>query len=230
MKLNYFSKLTTVSTIVAAVCLSIASQAEAITLNFEGLQDNERIQNFYNGGTGSQGSSGTNFGVAFIDNGNNNSGPTGQIEGMAGPQSFTGEPSPVTVMFTTGNNNYLNVVNGFITNLSFSYGNSSNQTSTIRIFDGLNGTGTELASGILSQNNRPNTIDRFDPFNLSFNGTGRSVVFDVTANNVAFDDIGLTLVNNGATKVPEPFTIIGTVIGGTAAFRMKKHLKSIGTV
>jgi hypothetical protein len=26
--------------------------------------------------------------------------------------------------------------------------------------------------------------------------------------------------------VPEPFTIIGTLIGGTAAFRMKKKLKS----
>jgi hypothetical protein len=31
------------------------------------------------------------------------------------------------------------------------------------------------------------------------------------------------------TAVPEPFTIIGTIIGGTAAFRMKKKLKSTTT-
>jgi hypothetical protein len=30
---------------------------------------------------------------------------------------------------------------------------------------------------------------------------------------------------NYATAVPEPFTIIGTLIGGTAAFRMRKILK-----
>jgi hypothetical protein len=31
---------------------------------------------------------------------------------------------------------------------------------------------------------------------------------------------------NAATAVPEPFTIIGSIIGGTAAFRMRKKLKS----
>ena len=29
------------------------------------------------------------------------------------------------------------------------------------------------------------------------------------------------------TAVPEPFTIIGTLIGGTAAFRMRKKLKAV---
>lgn len=28
------------------------------------------------------------------------------------------------------------------------------------------------------------------------------------------------------TEVPEPFTIIGTLVGGTAAFRMRKKLKA----
>jgi hypothetical protein len=32
---------------------------------------------------------------------------------------------------------------------------------------------------------------------------------------------------NAATSVPEPFTIIGTLIGGTAAFRIRKKLKAI---
>ncbi len=222
MKINNFSKLITISTIAGAVSLSIASQAEAITLNFEGLQDNERIQNFYNGGTGDNGSSGTNFGVSFAGTGN--TGPTAQIEGIGGPQSFSGEPSPPTVMFTTGNNNYLNVASGFITNLSFSFGNSSNQTATIRIFDGLNGTGNQLNFATLFQNNPTNTINTFNTFSLNFGGIAKSVFFDVTSNNVAFDNINLTLANT-STAVPEPFTIIGTIIGGTAAFRMKKKLK-----
>ena len=41
-----------------------------------------------------------------------------------------------------------------------------------------------------------------------------------------FDNINI----NGATStaVPEPFTVVGTIIGGTAAFRMRKKLKAIG--
>ena len=34
-------------------------------------------------------------------------------------------------------------------------------------------------------------------------------------------------INNPATSVPEPFTIVGTIIGGTAALRMRKKLKSM---
>jgi hypothetical protein len=33
--------------------------------------------------------------------------------------------------------------------------------------------------------------------------------------------------NSAPQKIPEPFTIIGTAIGGTAAFRMRKKLKAI---
>jgi hypothetical protein len=35
-----------------------------------------------------------------------------------------------------------------------------------------------------------------------------------------------TRVDTSATAVPEPFTIIGTIMGGTAAMRMRKKLKS----
>jgi hypothetical protein len=36
----------------------------------------------------------------------------------------------------------------------------------------------------------------------------------------------LNVNNTTSTAVPEPFTVIGTLIGGTAAFRMRKKLKS----
>jgi hypothetical protein len=39
---------------------------------------------------------------------------------------------------------------------------------------------------------------------------------------------GLTFTGNvNTTAIPEPFTIIGSIIGGTAAFRMRKKLKAI---
>ena len=43
----------------------------------------------------------------------------------------------------------------------------------------------------------------------------------------AFDILNVTSASaTAATAVPEPFTIVGTLIGGTAALRMRKRLKS----
>ena len=39
--------------------------------------------------------------------------------------------------------------------------------------------------------------------------------------------INTTVAPGSGTAVPEPFTVIGTLIGGTAAFRMRKKLKAI---
>ena len=55
--------------------------------------------------------------------------------------------------------------------------------------------------------------------------------FRFTVDNLASNNPALTSIPNGAyslatTAVPEPFTIIGTIIGGTAAFRMRKKLAS----
>ena len=46
--------------------------------------------------------------------------------------------------------------------------------------------------------------------------------------SLLFDDFIINNVVSGPqTAVPEPFTIIGTLIGGTAAFRLRKKLKLI---
>jgi hypothetical protein len=58
--------------------------------------------------------------------------------------------------------------------------------------------------------------------------TSAGLIFD----HAGADNNGLLLDNvvlsstSAATAVPEPFTIIGTIIGGTAAVRMRKKLKS----
>jgi hypothetical protein len=41
----------------------------------------------------------------------------------------------------------------------------------------------------------------------------------------ALDNFKFGTADNTAMSVPEPFTIIGTIVGGTAAFRMRKKLK-----
>jgi hypothetical protein len=58
-----------------------------------------------------------------------------------------------------------------------------------------------------------------------------SIAFSSPASNfpdlpydIALDDFRFGSANP-ATSVPEPFTIIGTLVGGTAAFRMRKKLK-----
>jgi hypothetical protein len=45
---------------------------------------------------------------------------------------------------------------------------------------------------------------------------------DLVGDGVAIDNVNVTAA---AASVPEPFTIIGTLIGGTAAVRMRKKLK-----
>jgi hypothetical protein len=47
----------------------------------------------------------------------------------------------------------------------------------------------------------------------------------VWSSGVAIDNVNLTAA---AASVPEPFTVIGTLIGGTAAARMRKKLKQAG--
>jgi hypothetical protein len=42
----------------------------------------------------------------------------------------------------------------------------------------------------------------------------------------AFDILNVTSASAASTAVPEPFSIVGTLIGGTVAMRMRKKLKS----
>jgi sugar lactone lactonase YvrE len=67
----------------------------------------------------------------------------------------------------------------------------------------------------------------------------KGVIYEITPSGVvstfskSVDPFGLafapSISTSSPTSVPEPFTIIGTLIGGTAAFRMRKKLKAIGS-
>jgi hypothetical protein len=76
--------------------------------------------------------------------------------------------------------------------------------------------------------------------NLSFSNVSLSSLFGSglasgtilefrVADSVGGDNLGVYTVSGSidqATSVPEPFTIIGSLVGGTAALRMRKKLKS----
>jgi hypothetical protein len=64
-------------------------------------------------------------------------------------------------------------------------------------------------------------ISESSPTIASFRLSGSYLIAASSANGFVSSTIPTS-----PTAVPEPFTIIGTLIGGTAALRMKKQLKS----
>ena len=199
---------------VAAGLLAAATTAQAavISLNFEGVAsypngNNVLIQEFYNGGTSSIGTSGTNYGVSF---GNNalliclNSTTTfcsnTSRGGVGDPNSREG-----SLFFLSGSETFLNYSAGFTTGFSFNYVSSVN--GSVGVYDGLNGTGNLLASVNLTPNRAgcPSYGAGFCPFGpagVNFAGTARSISFGGVANQIVFDDI--TFGSSVPGGVPEP--------------------------
>ena len=142
-----------------------------IVLDFEGLGNDDYINDFYNGGTRSQGFSGTNYGVAF-----------GVAKGLidadaGGTGNIANEPSPSTVMFFLDENQaYLNVAAGFTTGFSTYYSSNSSTLGSIKVYDGLNGTGNLLNWVSLLPNAHSNNCSgdpngyycNWDPVSISF--------------------------------------------------------------
>lgn len=80
-------------------------------------------------------------------------------------------------------------------------------------------------TNVFDQLNIP--INSFTTYSFNFAGTGSDTIKFGGRNDPAYLQLDNVAVNAiAATSVPEPFTIIGTLIGGTAAFRMRKKLKA----
>lgn len=207
---------------VAAAVLTIgtvgAARAAVINLTFEGLQDEEPILNFYNGGLGGNGSGpGPNDGIIFSPN------SLALIEDIdGGSGNIQGEPSPPTVaFFLSGAADTMDVPGGFTTGFSFFY-SAINNPGVINVWSGLDDTGTLLATLNLPVTpsgpygtppctiGEPQVFCPFEPTGVTFAGTAESVDFGGTANQIAFDNI--TLGSGTPVGAPEPasFALLGT--------------------
>jgi hypothetical protein len=216
------------------------AQAAAISLNFENIDNRTNrtfINNFYNGGTSSNGFSGTNYGVTFSPSAvaltlnTLTDFPSGSSRGGQGdPNSQRGG-----LFFLSAAQTFINYADGFNTEISFFYSAILN-SSVVNVYDDLNATGNLLATLNLpitpslcpSEFNAP--FCPFFPISLSFAGTAKSIGFERVANQIVFDDVtfgsGVAGTPVGGTAVPEPLTIVGTLIGAGTAFRMRKRLKA----
>jgi hypothetical protein len=169
----------------AIALLVFVGQACAIgtttVLTFEGLQDQESINDFYNGGTGSLGSSGPNDGVSFTSD-------SLALKSTNPLSNFSNNPSGDTIaFFLNGFGDTMNVAGGFDTGFSFFY--AAAFAGSVNVYDGLNGTGSLLASLALPVTQNPYT--EWAAIGVTFNGIAKSAVFGGSANYIGFDDITL---------------------------------------
>lgn len=200
-------------------------------LTFEGLQHNEEVLDFHNGGTGSLGSSGPNYGISFssaalaIIDEDDDPAATGRFENN--PSGITAVsfvfPSPSLVM---------NVLAGFTTGFSFFY--SADLPATVSVWSGLDGTGVLLASLDLEAQHdvdcppfgpgRTGAYCNWTAVGVAFAGTAMSVDFAGAANRVGFDDITIGSSVPG-TPVPEPLSMVllGTGLAGVAMLHRRRR-------
>ena len=208
--------------IVSAVGFNTVSAG--VVLTFEGLNNFEPVADYYDGGMGGLGTGpGPNDGITFSANG---------LAYIPGKQSgtitpFPGDPSPPTVLLDDNTSapagspvsTIMDVSGGFSGALLFYY-IAIGRMPEIKIYSGLDGTGTLLADKTFSTTGTELSNAVFSPAELiTFSGTAQSVVFVGGSDQLGMDNI--TFVS-----VPEPAGWISLTTGLGCACLALKGVKS----
>jgi len=209
------------------LCATLPAHASGILLDFRGLKDQEAVDNFYNGGTGGDGSTrGYNFGITFSSN-------TLALKSFlqAGSGNFVTPPLGAPAIFFGASNGIMNSSAGFNTGIQFFY--AAGATATVTVYSGVNGQGSALATITLSPNAGGScggaSFCTWTSASLGFTGTAESVVFHGSLPN----QFGVSEVTVGSTQsaIPEPssFLLVGTgLVGlyGSARSRLARPPRS----
>ncbi len=226
-----------------ALALGQIPQLSAATiLTFNGLRDSEEVLDFYGGGTGSLGSFHFDYGVSFSP------GTVLIVDSdVGGSGNFANAPSPFGVVFSRAGSVTANVSAGFIEALNFHFVTAALALpSTVTVFDGLNGSGQQLASATINPllQNCPGdpqggVFGCWQFVTVPFSGMARSFVVSGPANQFGLDNIGLRLsefepalvistslsLSPEAVVNPEPSTLV--LMGGAlgAVWMARRRLR-----
>ena len=207
----------------AAAAAAGAAQSAIVLLDFEGVGNLAAVNDFYNGGTDSQGHSGVNYGVSF------SAAVLGVIDRDAGGSgNFGNEPSPNTTIFFPSDNPVLTFAAGFDTGISFFY--TAFRASSVRIFDGVDATGNLLgaldlaAIGFGQCGDPTGFLCIWTPITVSFSGTAKSVAFESATGSVVVDNISFSS-DVPVVSVPETSTYAMMALGlvGLAAWSRRQR-------
>lgn len=189
------------SLVLLAAAPALSSAATTFQVDFEKNWDYAvDVNSFYGGGAASDGTSGADLGVSFVN-----------VSGLSNDADFTyytGAPSSqgTAYAYTTSPSDkaLMNVAAGVDGTLSFYYASPSAVTGAIKAYSGLNGMGTLLGSFDLAASGT-SAYDLWTKVTFSFAGTAKSFDLTGSANLVGLDNI---------SAVPEASSSLMVLLGG----------------
>lgn len=217
----------------AALLAAPAAHAAIVVLGFEGVNPtypsatSAQILNFYDGGTSSAATSGTNFGISFASNavavclnklGGNCS------NASRGGLSVTSARAGLGI--DSGTSTYLDFASAYSGQIAFSYQVAAGFSATIQAFSGLGGTGAALTGPLALFNTNPAGCPAYNaamcalgPGGLGAVVGAQSIVFSGVAHKFVFDDLTFGAGNDPlpppafSNSVPEPAAWLLMILG-----------------